>query len=140
MSVKSNAIGSDDLDPLFLKILTSRRLPFCTHLFNTVLTKSTFPDEWKLTKIIPIPKTNNEFRPIAVLPFLSKVMENMIARQINSYLESHKYLTVCQSGFMKGKSCTIGLLNVVEDLRLKLDENSISFLVLLDHTPKLSIQ
>ena len=85
------------------------------------MTKFTFPDEWKLTKIVPIPKTNNEFRPIAILPFLSKVMENIIARQINIYLESHKYLD-SQSGFMKDYSCTTALLNVVED------------------TPKLSIQ
>ena len=52
-ALKSNAIGSDDFDPLFLEVLTPRLLPFYTHLFNTVLTKSTFPDEWKLAKILP---------------------------------------------------------------------------------------
>ena len=35
---------------------------------------------------------------------------------------------------MKAKSCTTALVNVVGDLRLKLDENYIAFLVLLDHT------
>ena len=35
---------------------------------------------------------------------------------------------------MKDRICTVALLNVVEDLRLELDENSVSFLVLLDHT------
>ena len=49
-------------------------------------------------------------------------MENIIARQINSYSESHTYLIVSQSGFMKGKSCTTALLNVVEDLRSKMDD------------------
>ena len=68
---------------------------------------------------------NNEFRPIAIRPFLSKVMVNIIARQI-SYLESHKYLTVTQSGFMKGRSCTAALLNIVEDLRLEMNENRVS--------------
>ena len=61
-------------------------------------------------------------------------MENIIARQINSYLESHKYLRVSQSGFMRVRSYTTALLNVVENLRLELDENSVPFLVLLDHT------
>ena len=138
-SVKSNAIGSDDLDLLFLKILAPRFLPFYIHLFNTVLTKSTFPDEWKLAKVLPIPKTNNEFRPIAILPFLSKVMKDIIVRQINSYLESYKYLTVRQSAFMKGKSCTTALLNVVENLRLKLDKNSVSFFVLFNRTKAFDI-
>ena len=41
-------------------------------------------------------------------------MENIIARQINSYLESHKYLTLSQLCFMKGRSFTIALLKVVE--------------------------
>ena len=53
-SVKSNADGSDDLDPLFLKVLSPRLLPYFTHLFNSVLTMSSFPDEWKRSKIIPI--------------------------------------------------------------------------------------
>ena len=61
-------------------------------------------------------------------------MENIIARQINSYLESHKYLRVSQSGFMRVRSYTTALLNVVENLRLELYENSVPFLVLLDHT------
>ena len=62
-------------------------------------------------------------------------MENIIARHPNSYLESHKYLAASQSGFMKGKSCTIALLNMVEDLMLKIDENRVS--VLLNKLQKL---
>ena len=52
-SVKSNAVGSDDFDTLFVKALSPRLLPYFTHLFNLVLTS--FPDEWRWTKIIPIP-------------------------------------------------------------------------------------
>ena len=35
---------------------------------------------------------------------------------------------------MKARSCTTALVDVVDDLRLKLDENNIAFLVFLDHT------
>ena len=35
---------------------------------------------------------------------------------------------------MKGRCCTIALINVVKDLRSKLDGNSVALLVLLDHT------
>ena len=86
--------------------------------------KSTFYDEWKLAKTLSIPKTNNEFRPNAILPFLSKVLENIIAREINRNLESH----------MEGRSCTTTLLNVVENLMLELDGNSVASLDLLNHT------
>ena len=92
---------------------------YYTHLFNTVLTKSTFPEHWKQTKILPIPKTHNEFRPIVILPFLSKVMKNIMARKITYYLESQNYFILSQSGLMKGRSCTTAPVNVVEDLRSK---------------------
>ena len=88
-------------------------------------------------KIIPIPKSNNKFRPIAILPFLSKVMENLITRQKNNYRVSNNFLSGRQSGFMEARSCITALVDVVDDLRLKLDENYNAFLVLLDHTKAL---
>lgn len=44
-SVKSHAIGLDDLEPIFIKSLTYRLLPYLTHQFNTILTQSTIPDQ-----------------------------------------------------------------------------------------------
>ena len=61
-------------------------------------------------------------------------MEHLIDGQINNYLVSNNFLSDKQSGFMKARSCTTALVDVVDDLRLKLDENYIAFLVLLDHT------
>ena len=126
-------VYSDVLDPLFLIVLTLRFLPYYTPLFNTVLTKSTFPDESILTKIFPIPKINSGFRSIAIFPFLL-VMGNIVAKQINNHLESTKHLTFSQTGFMKGRSCTTALLNVIENLKLELKKNSVSFFFLLDHS------
>lgn len=133
-AVKSKAVGMDDMNPTFLKAITQKILPFLTHLFNSILTKSEFPLGWKLSKIIPIPKQNNDFRPIAILPFLSKVMENIMCKQMNQYLSQQKLLSDFQSGFVKGKSCITALTDVVEDLRSKLDNNMVSFLTLLDHS------
>ena len=73
-------------------------------------------------------ESNNEFRPIAILLFLSKVMENLIARQSNNFLSDR------QSSFMKATSCTTALFDEFDGLRLELDENFIEFLFLLDHT------
>ena len=94
---------------------------------------SSFPDKWKHSKIITIPKSNNEFRLTAILPFLSKVMENHIARPINNYPVSNNFLSDKHSEFMKARSCTTASVNIVDDLRLKLDDNYKAFLVLLDH-------
>ena len=47
-------------------------------------------------------------------------MENLIAKQVNNYLISNNPLSDKQSGF---RSCTTALVDVVDDLRVKLDEN-----------------
>lgn len=57
---------------IFLKLLILKSLPLIIG--------------WKLSKIIPIPKLYREFRPIAILPYLSKVLEGLIGAQITDHL------------------------------------------------------
>lgn len=134
LKIKSNATGIDDVNPKFIKLLLPRILPFVTYIYNTALTKSVFPDSWKVAKIIPIPKSTNEYRPISILPFLSKVLEKLMADQMTSYLASNKLLTDKQSGFRVGRSCTTAIIDIVEGIREKLDNGNITFLTLLDYS------
>ena len=111
-SIKSKATGIDGLNTRFFKILLSTLLPYVTHVFNTALVKLTFPDEWRKSKIAPIPKQQQ--RLISILTFLSKVIENIVSEQINEYVRNHNIWCAFQSGFMKGMAA---LTDVVEDLR-----------------------
>lgn len=133
-SIKSNAIGTDGIDPRFLKILLPDCLPYITHIFNTILLKSYYPKDWKYARIIPIPKDDKTYRPISILPYLSKVFEKIINTEIASFIDRNSLLNCMQSGFRSNHSCTTALLKVSEDLRANLDNNMISFLVLLDHS------
>lgn len=47
-------------------MLVFKLLPFNTPIFSSVLTSSISPDGWELSKIIPIPDSDNEYRPIAI--------------------------------------------------------------------------
>lgn len=134
LSVKSNAVGVDEANPIFLKAILPFLLPFFTHVFNTILTTGIFPQQWKLAKIIPIPKNSlcDEFRPISILPFLSKVCERIMQKQLNDYITRNKFLVGIQSGFRPKHSCTTALLKVIEDIRDELDDGCVTFLVLLD--------
>lgn len=134
LKIKSNATGLDSLDPLFLKPILPILLPYITHIFNYVLTTSIFPMSWKRAKIIPVPKSNNEFRPIAILPFLSKALENIIHSQINNFLNQHSLISDLQSGFRPNHSCATALIEVVENIRCNINKNHINFLILLDHS------
>lgn len=133
-SIKSNAVGTDGIDPRFLKILLPNILPYITHIFNSILLKSYFPSAWKYARIMPIPKTDGTFRPIAILPYLSKVFEKIINNEIVTFINSNSLMNCLQSGFRANHSCTTALLKVSEDIRSDLDSNMVSFLVLLDHS------
>lgn len=134
LSIKSNAIGDDGIHPGFIKILLPYVLQFITHLFNTILTKSTFPDKWKCAVILPVPKTSSDYRPIAILTYLSKALEKIMHTQIANFVNENNLLSCKQSGFRPKHSCTSALLDVTEDLRRDIDCGASSLLVLLDHS------
>lgn len=134
VSIGSNAVGIDNVHPRFLKILLPHLVPYITHIFNTILITSTFPAEWKHAIVIPLPKLNNEHRPISILPYLSKAFERLIHKQINDYLNEHSLLTTKQSGFRAKHSCTTALIDVSDEIRRNIDRRENTFLVLLDHS------
>ena len=132
--LKKNSVGLDNINPKFLKILLPYLLPYILNLFNTIIMTSKYPSSWKNAKVIPVPKSNNEFRPISILSYLSKVFESLMHEQINNFLLLNKFLTDKQSGYRSNHSCITALLKVTEDLRARIDDNEIAFLVLLDHS------
>ncbi|CAG4955343.1 unnamed protein product [Colias eurytheme] len=81
MSVSSNAVGSDCISRSMILPILDVVVPVITHILNHSVSSGTFPTSWKKAKIIPLPKKRNpssfaDFRPISILPFLSKVLEN----------------------------------------------------------------
>lgn len=110
--IKSKAIGVDGIDPKFIKLLLPHILSFIHHIFNTILTTSSYPETWKCAKVIPIPKTPvpkviTDYRPISILPFLSKAFERLISIQLNVHLKENRLLSTHQSGFRKHRSTTL---------------------------------
>lgn len=134
LKIKSNAVGPDEIDPKFLKLVLPHILPYITFIINQILFRSLFPRHWKVAKILPIPKSNNEFRPIAILPFLSKVVELIMFKQMSEYFIKNSLLTERQSGFRQGRSCISALIDVTEELRQNIENGEVSVLLLLDHT------
>lgn len=132
--IKSNSVGCDDIHPRFIKLLLPHIITYITYIFNNILATSTFPSTWKYAKIIPVPKAGNDYRPIAILPYLSKIFEKLIHKQMLQYVLDKGLLTSRQSGFRPKHSCITALVDVVEGIRSKIDDDQVSFLVLLDHS------
>ena len=71
-------------------------------------------DEWKLARVIPIYKSEDKrkcenYRPISILPIISKIYEGDVFTQIYSFLNKHALLSKFQSGF-RPKHGTLGIL------------------------------
>lgn len=135
--VKSNAIGLDGISLKFLKLLLPAITPCITHIFNTILTTSTFPKAWKVSKVLPIPKKKNpselsDYRPISILPSLSKAIELLMRDQIVQFLDRHKLLNEFQSGFRPAHGTTTALLKISDDLQKARERKLVSILLLLD--------
>uniref|UniRef100_W8B6W6 Putative RNA-directed DNA polymerase from transposon X-element n=3 Tax=Ceratitis capitata TaxID=7213 RepID=W8B6W6_CERCA len=135
--ISSNAIGHDGLPIKFIKIILPCILGTLTHIINHCITTSCFPEQWKIGTVLPVAKKNrpcspSDFRPISVLPVLSKVFEMLLAKQINEFVSKHNLISPFQSGFRKNHSCSTAVLKISDDIRSNMDENKFTLLCLLD--------
>ena len=104
---------------------------------NIPITICDFPNEWKQARITPIPKMdspqdNNDFRPISILPVLSKIYERLVHNQVVEFLENYHLLEDNISGFRKGHSTASVLLSVRDDILKAMNRSECTLLVLAD--------
>lgn len=136
-SIKSDAIGLDNLPLKFLKHILPFIIQQITYIFNLIIRTGKFPTVWKETKIIPIKKNKrindiNNLRPISILCGLSKAFEKILKTQIQSYLSGFDLLSPFQSGFRAGHSTTSALLKVHDDIHKFVDKRGLAILMLID--------
>ena len=97
-------------------------------IFKTCIHDGTFPDKWKMSNVCPIHKKDaknrrENYRPISLLPILSKIFEKVIFYSLYDYFIHNDILTPCQSGFIKGDSCVNQLLAITHEIHKNLDAN-----------------
>lgn len=136
-SIKSMSVGVDGLNIFVIKTLMGRISSILTHIINVSFEHSIFPERWKKAIIKPIPKvpvpiTPSDYRPISILPALSKIIEKLVNIQIVSYLTMHSLLDPYQSAYKKNHSTQTALLKLTEDIYDCIDDSEITLLVLLD--------
>lgn len=90
------------------------------HVLNICLDCGFFPDKLKVTKVIPVYKKGkkdvfNNYRPISLVPMLSKVFEKLISMQIINFLEQNKILSEKQFGFRKNRSTIDAVMSFVQN-------------------------
>ncbi|CAH2095137.1 unnamed protein product [Euphydryas editha] len=138
-SLKSQAVGVDDISLDMLKMVASETLPHLTHIINRSIETNTFPSIWQQALVKPIPKNGNpldvrDLRPISILPCMSKILEKIVHMQVSKYLEVNKILPEMQSGFRRHRSTVGGLIDVVDNIITSQDKGMGTLLALLDYS------
>ena len=101
----------DIIPTRLLKQVLHSCTPAITKIINLSLDKGDFSAQWKSAVVCPLIKslskgtTNNNYRPVSNLPFISKVAEKCTLQQFNDHYSTYNLLPEYQSAYRQNFSC-----------------------------------
>ena len=129
----SHAFGRDELDAASVKLVAPILAPIFAHIINLSLGTNNFPMRWKISRIVPLLKSNEmdktnpkSFRPVAQLPLISKLAERVVQIQMLDYLEETNQLHHNHHAYRTGTSTTSALLQLADLIATGADSNEIT--------------
>ena len=138
MSLKnSKSAGLDNLDTQIVKISLPYILPALTHIINLSVVSGCFPSKWKAGKIIPLYKKDDplnpkNYRPVAILPVLSKVLERVAFIQISQFMEQNRLIHPNHHGFRAAHSTVTSLIQMYDGWVDAIENNRFTGVCFLD--------
>ena len=134
---KSQAKGEDGISLSIVAKALPTIAPHLAKLLSVSLARRVFPSSWKKARLIALKKVStppspSEFRPIALLCFLSKVLEKLVHDQIVAYLKTAKLLDPFQVGFRKHQCTQLALLKLTSDILTGIGKKQATLLLQFD--------
>ena len=129
--------GIDRMRARDIKSISINISPVITHLINSIITSSIYPDCLKIGMIRPIYKKGshtdvNNYRPITILPCIDKIVERYFGQEINKYLLEHNIINKRQFGFQSGRSTSQLLSQFADEVNGRLNDRHHVIVVFID--------
>lgn len=117
-----------------LKYVISNKLADC---FNRLFDDGNFPDTLKVAKVTPVYKSGSKtdpgnYRPISVLPVLSKILEKLLHTRLQNYLDSINYISKQQYGFRPKSNTLTATIDLVTKIKQNIDKKNIVLGIFVD--------
>ena len=106
-------------------------------IVNASLVTGVVPPSWKHALVTPIPKggdlaSTGNWRPISILPAITKVIERLVHRQISAYYNNNNLFSPSQHGYRRHHSTETALAVITDRVYRAMDIGEICILVCLD--------
>ena len=113
-----SSTGYDQIPVKYIKLGKDHLAGLLMHITNTCIAALMFPHVWKTARVSPIPKIDqqidkSDFRPVSILPVLSKIYERLVLSQLASHIDEQSLLGVRISGYRQGHSAFTVLIGEV---------------------------
>ena len=139
--ISKSATKSCPLDPIptgLLKECQHELAPSITHIVNTSLATGNMPGNLKVAMVSPLlkkpslDKVFKSYRPVSNLPYVSKIVEKVVATRLTEHIKLHKLDDPHQSAYKQHHGTETALLRVKNDLLMAMDGQKVALLLLLD--------
>lgn len=123
------SVGYDQLPTNVIKAIKMEIAPVLSFLINMSFTQGVFPNILKLTIVKPVHKTGgtdvlDNYRPIALVPILSKILEKAMLTRLSSFLDKRGVIDENQNGFQKGKSTVLAAFKLMKTIMHYVDKST----------------
>ena len=125
------------MSPRFLKMLSPAISETLSNIFNESFARGVFPDHMKLGMITPTFKGGSKpdvsnYRPVSVLPTISKILEKLMLFRLTKFLDTHNIIYEHQFGFQKNRSTTLAVFDLNTRIIKASDNGNYAASVFLD--------
>ena len=137
-NLKNTSPGEDEVSNRMIKKLPETTINVLIDTFNVSLATSYIPAAWKVGITCPIPKpgkdlrSNKSCRPITMLSCIGKLMERIVQKRIECFLEEGSKLGELQMGFRKGRSTNEALSLIYDQIEYAKSTKQVCIVCFLD--------